>query len=147
MKTLSIIRHAKSSWRERNVTDRGRPLNARGQRDAPVMAARYAHKHERPDIVISSPARRAAETALAFASALGYPQEKIDFRDEIYEASPSTLIDLFRRLDDAANHALCFGHNPTITDVVDRWAPADITNVPTCGVATFIFGVEKWSDI
>ena len=116
MKTLTLVRHAKSSWKHRGLSDRERPLNKRGKRDAPVMGKRVAKTGLRPSQIISSPAVRAWVTAKAFAKALNYPIEFLQREDGLYLASLDNLLDVVATQDTGFNSLMLFGHNPGLTD-------------------------------
>ncbi|MGZ8216470.1 SixA phosphatase family protein [Methylomagnum sp.] len=147
MKNLVIIRHAKSSWDDPTTADIDRPLNKRGKRDAPFMGSLLKFRGLPPDHIISSPAKRALKTARLIAAEVGYDPEAIDIRDRIYMASVPTLVELVQGLDDAWERVYLFGHNPDLTDLVNRLAGETIANVPTCGVASIEFEVDSWSHI
>lgn len=145
MNTLYVIRHAKSSW-SGNEADFDRPLNERGERDAPEMAARIKAKHIVPDLIISSPAKRAKKTASIFADVLGYQKDDILYKEKIYEASIETIYKILREVDPSHRCVLIFGHNPTFTYFVNGLASVRIDNIPTCGMAAISIKGE-WKDI
>lgn len=147
MKTLILVRHAKSSWQEPGISDRLRPLNRRGQRDAPEMGRRLAERGVQIDMAVTSPATRAVLTARAVLPHLGYAWDDVSENELIYEASAATLMDVIRALDDRADTAMLFGHNPGLTDLVAQMRPRAIANVPTCGVVTLTFDIETWARI
>ena len=144
MKTLWLLRHAKSSWDNASLADFDRPLNARGSRNARAMAERLAALSPALDRIVSSPARRARDTVMVFAERLGLPGDRIDWTDSLYEASPETWLRIIRRLDPAWDSVLMAGHNPTITQLVRQLGRPDIDNVPTCGLAECRAG--SWND-
>ena len=122
MRTLYLIRHAKSSWDNPGLRDFNRPLNERGQRDAPLMAALIAKMGIKPDLIVSSPARRAITTAQYFADALGIADDDIVRNQEIYEAYPQEILRLISELPEKSETVFMFGHNPTFTDVANRFS-------------------------
>jgi phosphohistidine phosphatase len=144
MKTLTIVRHAKSSWKHRDLSDRERPLNKRGERDAPVMARRVADAGIRPSQIISSPAVRAWTTAKIFARELGYPAEFLQREDSLYLASLDNLLDVVAMQEAGFNHLMLFGHNPGLTDLVNYLVPGLTNNLPTSGVVTVSFTADDW---
>jgi phosphohistidine phosphatase len=146
MKHLTLIRHAKSSWKAPELTDFERPLNKRGKRDAPLMAARLARDGPPPDAIVASPARRARKTALAMAKALGREEQTLVFERGLYLASTGALLDLVQALDDALGHVALVGHNPGLTGLLELLSSAGIANVPTCGIARLELGVVSWRD-
>ena len=147
MRRLTLIRHAKSSWDYAELSDFERPLNARGRRDAPAMAARLASQLERPLRLISSPALRAITTAHTFAAVLAVPNTAIRIDPRIYEASRGTLLGIVRESDDADSHVLLFGHNPGFSELAQLLAPCPFTALPTCAVVTIGFDAPQWRDI
>ncbi len=148
MKLLSLIRHAKSSWKNPELADFERPLNKRGKRDAPVMGRRLAALDFKPDLILSSPAKRAARTAKAIADELGSSTSKIDFNEEIYEAtSPAELLEVIRSLDPGLAHVALIGHNPALTELSNWLADVQIENIPTCGVVRLRLAAHRWEDV
>jgi len=144
MKTLTLVRHAKSSWEQRGLSDRERPLNKRGEHDAPLMAKRVAAAGIRPSLIISSPAVRAWSTAKIFARELGYPTEFLQREDGLYLASVDNLLDVIATQDAGFNHLMLFGHNPGLTDFANFLVPGVIGNLPTSGVASFELQCDDW---
>ena len=148
LKRLTLVRHAKSDWSDRSLDDFDRPLNARGERDAPEMAARLVAAGLVPTLMISSPARRALTTAQVFADAFGVPRSRIRQADEAYLASPGELLDLVRKRGGSARHVMVFGHNPGISGF-GAWLAGDepLGEVPTCAVASLQVPVSRWGDL
>ncbi|MDX1941433.1 MAG: histidine phosphatase family protein [Saprospiraceae bacterium] len=146
MKTVYFVRHAKSSWDNPGLTDRERPLNQRGKRDAPFMAKLLKGQDVHPDKLVSSPANRAFTTASYFAEAFGLESADILVIQRIYEAYSDDLLDIIRHLSDEWNTILIFGHNPTFTEVVNRFSNNYIANIPTCGIERVDDSVERWRD-
>jgi phosphohistidine phosphatase len=103
MKLLLLVRHAKSSWKDRSLADRDRPLNRRGLKDAPRMGKRLAKNYPAPHLVLSSPAVRALSTAKAIAKAIDYPGSHIRVEERLYGADPEEFIQVIRDLDDGAD--------------------------------------------
>ncbi len=145
MLTLHLIRHAKSSWDFPEVADIDRPLNARGLRDAYAMAARWKQNKSVPDLMLSSGANRAITTALIFARAIGYSENKIQLAAELYEAPEKNYHDLCASLPDHIKQVAIFGHNPTLTSLVNSLTDASLENLPTSGIATIVFQASKWA--
>lgn len=145
MKWLSLVRHAKSSWKDEELTDFERPLNARGERDAPRMARRFAAASPRPDLVLASPAERARRTAQVIAAQAGLV-DALEFERALYLATPGQMLGLAQEQDDAVGHLVLVGHNPGLTALVDLLARAGIQNVPTCGIVRLELDVEHWRD-
>jgi phosphohistidine phosphatase len=147
LKFLAIVRHAKSSWKGPSLTDFDRPLNKRGKADAPEMGRRLAARGVRPDLVVSSPARRARKTAQAIAKELGLDKAGIVQEGDIYEAEASTLAGIVRSFDDKADHVILVGHNPGVTGLVENLSGDMFGNIPTGGVVALEFDVYSWSDL
>ena len=147
MKTLTLIRHAKSSWENDSLRDFDRPLNDRGKHDAPMMAKRLSQKGLMPDIMLSSPAKRAKKTALIMADIIGYDTDEILFDDRLYLAGIAELIYFILEHNNGADHIMMFGHNPGITEFSNFLAACDIVNVPTCGIITIQFDMDSWETI
>ena len=144
MKTLTIVRHAKSSWNDPMLVDRERPLNKRGERDAPVMGQRINAAGIRPSLIISSPAVRAWTTAKVVAQQLGYPREFLQREGDLYLASLDTLLDVVALQDPGFNSLMLFGHNPGLTDFVNYLVPDLTDNLPTAGVVAVNFEHDDW---
>ncbi len=147
MKTLTLVRHAKSSWNHPGLADFERPLNKRGERDAPRMGNRLAARNIKPQIIVSSPAVRALTTAEVVASALGFQPAEIITDDRIFHAYSDQLLDVIRDFDASLHHVMLVGHNPGLTDLVEQLAQAGILNIPTCGIVLLGFSVDRWQDV
>jgi phosphohistidine phosphatase len=147
MKILTLIRHAKSSWDDSALPDKDRPLNKRGLRDAPAMGKRLAKHGVRPDLILSSPATRALTTAEAIAEQIGYPSQAIVVNDRLYISSAGELLAVVRKLDNALERVMLFGHNPGLTDLADQLSSDKIDNIPTCGVVQLTFDIDAWTSI
>jgi phosphohistidine phosphatase len=146
MKTLILVRHAKSSWDDPSRDDRERPLNGRGKKDAPAMGERLAKLGIEPDLILSSPAVRALTTAEIFAKALDYKRKKIVEDERIYASSPAILLNIIHALDNDAKCAMLFGHNPEFSDLAHGFS-AQIDDLPTCAVVEMHFDVKAWPAI
>jgi phosphohistidine phosphatase len=139
------MRHAKSDWSDRELTDHQRILNARGNRDAPLMAKRIKEFGVLPDLMLVSDATRTRETWQHIAEPLGTIQTKFD-RD-LYMASPRTIIEKLKEVDNLIDTVLLMAHNPGITEVFHILANIDIDNVPTAGVGCIQLYTDKFSEI
>ncbi|MEZ4986303.1 MAG: histidine phosphatase family protein [Saprospiraceae bacterium] len=148
MKQITLVRHAKSDWSFANLDDHDRPLNNRGLHDAPFMGQLMASRGWKPDVLISSTAVRAKTTAGFFLEALGYHQDRLLLRKEIYEAPTHTITRLIQGLDDEWQNVALFGHNPTFTLVANMFYPNDFfDNLPTCGIVQIEApDVHTWQD-
>jgi len=144
-KTLVLVRHAKSSWKEVGLADRERPLSGRGKRDAPRMGARLARRDARPELLVTSPAVRAVQTAEAMAVAFGRGPADFLVDEGLYDAGPEELMAVVRRFDDQVRHAMLVGHNPALTELANRLAECAIENVPTCGVVILRLATDTWT--
>lgn len=144
MKTLTLVRHAKSSWKDRTLRDRDRPLNKRGTRDAPVMGQRIAAAGIRPSLIVSSPAVRAWTTAKAVAAELSYPIEFLQRDDNLYLASLDDWLDVVAAQEESFNSIMLFGHNPGLTDFANYLSPGLTHNVPTAGVVSVNIDRGDW---
>lgn len=145
VKRLTLIRHAKSSWDLPELSDFDRPLNKRGKRNAPEMGQRLADQQVHPDLLVTSPARRALDTALVIAEAIGYPSEAIQREPRIYEASVAQLLQVIEELPADCRHAFLFGHNPGLTELANALTAGGIDNIPTCGVVDCELDISDWS--
>ncbi|WP_349917613.1 SixA phosphatase family protein [Aeromonas veronii] len=144
-RTLVLVRHGKSSWADADLPDRERRLAERGQRDAPMMGRRLAQEGVIPDLILSSPACRARETARLLAVALQYLGE-IALDERIYEGEVCTLLALIGTLADDKKCVMLVGHDPEFTALAHRLSRG-ITRMPTCAVARFLFEGAPWSVI
>ena len=147
MKSLTLIRHAKSSWKNPDQADFERPLNKRGKKDAPLMAEKLAANMARPDLILSSSAKRAIDTAKIFAEKLDYPKSNIVQQRSIYEAGLSELLDIIHAIDDTHSSVLLFGHNPGFTYLGELLTNHEVENIPTCGIFAMQFAVSSWREI
>ena len=147
MKTLYLVRHAKSSWKFEELADHDRPLNKRGRKAAPKMGKLLNELHIKPDLIVSSPAVRAITTATLFAKELAYNQEKIGVIDDIYGAGRDELLQIIRKTPDQINSLMLVGHNNTLTDLGNYLSPKSVANIPTAGVMALEFKANSWSEI
>ena len=147
MKTLYLVRHAKSSWNHPELTDIKRPLNKRGKRDAPFMGNLLAKGKIKVDQIISSPAIRAYSTAKIFASAIGYPLENINLDKNIYEADSYDLLQIIHGLDNKIDFVMLFGHNPGLTELYNKLSNKPIGNLPTCAATAIEFDIKYWEEV
>jgi phosphohistidine phosphatase len=145
MKTLTLVRHAKSSWKDNSLADRDRPLNRRGKRDAPEMGRRIAAAGVRPSLIVSSPAVRAWTTAKIIAEEIGYPREFLQRDDALYLASVNGILDLIVAQDAGFNNLMLVGHNPGFTEFANYLVPGLTDNIPTAGVVSVELDSDDWS--
>ncbi len=147
MKTLAIIRHAKSDWENEALSDFHRPLNVRGNSDAPEMAMRTKKAGYFPDLIITSPALRAYSTALYFASALCVAQQRLHLQEELYESDEKTYLKVISQTKPEVQTLFVFGHNPSVTALCNKLGDLTTDNVPTCGMVIFSLTIDRWSEV
>ena len=145
MKTLYIIRHAKSSWGDFTTTDFDRPLNDRGKKDAPEMARRLVKRHASIDIFVSSPAKRALTTCMIFCKEYGVATDSIVTVDALYHAPKEIFYNTISQIDNRFNSACIFSHNPGITDFINNLGTkTSLDNMPTCAVFAVSSDIDEW---
>lgn len=144
MKTLIIVRHAKSSWDIPDTDDFSRPLNERGIRNAPEMARRLVLRELLPELILSSPAKRAISTARLFNEQFGKKDEMIKMEASIYEADRQTLYRLISRQDPDLDRILIVGHNPGMSDFLN-WLCDTEEVLSTCAIAEIRVDDFKWN--
>jgi phosphohistidine phosphatase len=142
---LFLVRHAKSDWAYDGLADIDRPLNERGYRDAPIVAARIATLGQAPERFVSSPAVRALTTSLIFARQFEHDAGRVVIEPKLYEASTLEFINVLASQPDAASRLMVFAHNPTLTEVASELSGVAISNVPTTGVVCVRFEAATWS--
>jgi len=144
LKTLFIIRHAKSD-QSFFGNDFERPLNERGNADAPLMAKRLQVKVEKIDALISSPAVRAKQTAELFAGVLAFPIKEIDFVSALYHAPAEVFYDVIAGLPEDFDNAAIYAHNPGITHFVNSLdSGIQVDNMPTCAIFAVTADISRW---
>jgi phosphohistidine phosphatase len=144
MKNLFLVRHAKSDWTYEGLPDIDRPLNERGYRDAHYMSKHLHGKKYLPDAIITSPAIRAANTALIFARNLDFFENNLIINKSLYESTPEHFITQLAGISDEFKNVYVFAHNPTITKVVNILSNSTIENIPTCGIVCIEFNSTTW---
>ena len=143
MKTILLLRHAKSSWKDAGQTDHARPLNKRGLRDAPRMGRLIAEQNLTPNLIVSSSAVRAMHTAKAVAEAIDGLTPLVE-EDELYLASPRAYIDTARYLEESFQRILFVGHNPGISELLNALTGCD-TIMPTAALAQIELPINQWN--
>ncbi len=146
MKTLLLVRHAKSSWSDPALPDRIRPLAGRGKRDVVKMGERLANRGGKPDLMVSSPAVRTAETAKALGKELGYKHRNIVVNDRLYACQPGDILEVVKDFDDRLSYIMLVGHNPELTEFVHLFTDS-VDYMPTCAMLELQFEVDTWADI
>jgi phosphohistidine phosphatase len=147
MKKLYVIRHAKSSWDNPLQDDFDRPLNKRGERDAPRMAKRLKEKRITPDLMLTSPANRALSTCEKIAHILQYAPGKIKTERSLYHANEDEILMVVKKLNEKHDEVIIIGHNPGLTNFVNKLTDARIDNIPTCGIVACFMDVDSWKKI
>ena len=147
MKTIYLVRHAKSSWKYPDLDDFERPLNKRGRKNAPFMGTILNKLKVAPDIILSSPANRASMTARIIADKIGYPLEKILYSENIYDFNANALIDVIKQLDNVVHKAMLVGHNPALTELSNYIGDEVISNIPTAGIFCAELDIPSWAKI
>lgn len=145
MKKLYMIRHAKSSWKDMTLEDFERPLNKRGEKNAPEMGDRLKAKKVKPDLILSSPALRAKTTAEIIAKRVKY-KDKVVFNEDIYEASAKRLHGILKKIKDEYDTVFLIGHNPGLNMLAEKYVDF-YENIPTCGIVEIEFDCERWISI
>ena len=145
MKTLLVIRHAKSSWDITTLNDFDRALNERGKKDAPVMAQRLIDKHINIEAFVTSPAKRAKKTAEFFCTVYNKKKEDIILLSALYHASSENFYTIVEQLNDDFKTVAIFSHNPGITEFVNELVEnVLIDNMPTCSIFAIQINTAKW---
>ena len=152
IRTVLLMRHGKSEWEDESIPDFERALAPRGRSDSPVMGRFLRKAGKIPDLIISSPAKRAKSTAELVAKACGYKKD-IVFEESVYENSCGEIINVLQELDDTINTVLIIGHNPSIEDTVKKLIFREIRNsengikVPTAAIACLETEAKFWSEL
>jgi phosphohistidine phosphatase len=145
MKTLLVLRHAKSSWKDPALDDHERPLNKRGRRDAPRMGELVREHGLIPDVVISSDAVRARLTAEAMAEAALYAGEVL-LDPHLYMARPADILSLLRTVQENAETVMIVGHNPGLEELVEQLT-GERQDMPTAALAQIVLPIDQWRDL
>jgi phosphohistidine phosphatase len=147
VKQLILFRHAKSSWDD-DVTDVDRPLAGRGERDAPRMGKRLDARHARPGLILTSHAARAQRTAELVAKPLGIKRREVRVERALYLASPDEILAVVASQDDSVSCVLLVGHNPGLTELVNKLLPdLALDNLPTSGVVAIDLSTTSWRNV
>lgn len=145
MKTLLILRHAKSSWKFPDLADHDRPLNGRGKRDAPLIGRILSEENLIPDLIVTSSAVRAHATAKKVAKASGY-RGQIEIESSLYRGGPPAYLDVVRNQLDRNEKLLLVGHNPDVEQILNKFTGTEVI-MPTCALAHIRFVLERWADL
>ena len=148
MKELVLVRHAKSDWTKETIHDIDRPLGERGYEDAYLLSKWFKDEMGLPDLIISSPATRALNTAFIFARTFGFKEKDVLIDDTLYESFVKSYLKSISQTSNKINRVMVFGHNPMLTELANE-LNKDILfdNVPTCGIVKIGFEFNDWKDI
>jgi phosphohistidine phosphatase len=148
VKRLTLMRHADAQWRDPEVADFARPLNRRGTNEAEAIARRLAELTLAPDLIVTSPARRAAQTAETIARELTLLPRTIRYEEALYLGGAPEILKLVRSIGPLVSHLLIIGHNPGISEAAHILAPTgDMGGLPTGALCTMTFDIEQWSAV
>ena len=147
MKSLWLIRHAKSSWKFPNLGDNQRPLNKRGNRDALFMGKLLRKFGVQPDLILASTAIRAYETAGLIAKELHHAGEKVVADERLYLADMNDILNIIRSTNATVSKLIVVGHNPELTRLANAFTNFGIEKIPTCGIVGVDFNVQSWKEI
>lgn len=147
MKTLYVVRHAKSSWDHEGITDFERPLNRRGRNDAPLMGRVLEELAAQPALIRASAAVRAITTARLIAEAMSLAPDEVVADSAMYGAGPLELLDMVSGFPDDVREAMLIGHNPTMHMLAYRLCGFEEDNLPTCGIVCIDFDMPTWADV
>ena len=146
-KILYLVRHAKSSWKDASLSDRDRPLNGRGRRSVVDMGKRMLKQGHKPDLILSSPARRAISTAKSIAKELAYDRSDIVRHEKLYFSGVRGMINVLEGVDDRYQKVMMVGHNPVMTSLMNILANSSTVNMPTCAIAVIGFDIASWAEL
>jgi phosphohistidine phosphatase len=148
MKEIIFVRHAKSDWGTEFLKDVDRHLSERGYRDAYFLGDWYLRNKSKPDLILSSTATRALNTALIFARASEFNMAHFHLEKRIYEASIARLFSVIREQDNSYKSIMLFGHNPSLTNICNELSDdLFFDNIPTSGMASYNFNVQSWAEV
>ncbi len=142
MKKLIIIRHCKSSWSDLSLNDFDRPLNNRGVQDGNLMSKELSKKIDNVDLLISSSSKRTRLTADFFIELIKI--NKISFIDDLYHSSSENIINKLKKISNNYKSIMVIGHNPGLTNLVNKLTSVNLYNLPTCGVAIVNLNIKNW---
>ncbi len=147
MKTLYLIRHAKSDWSNPGLKDFDRPINSRGERVAPKMGRELFAKGVQPDYICCSPSKRTRQTVAYICEGIRFNEEDVDYKEEVYEASTGAMLRVINAISDEHNSAMIVGHNPSTSYIAEYLTDEILNNIPTCGVLKINFEIESWKHV
>jgi len=147
MLTLTLIRHAKSSWDDSDLSDFERPLAKRGLKDAPRIAQALKQMAWQPQKILTSPSKRTLQTLSFLTQTALIPEGSVQTIDEIYHASYGDLLEILSRQNNGNQSLALVGHNPSLNELTRQLTGVNLGNLPTCGVAKMVSDGDHWSDI
>lgn len=147
MKELIFVRHAKSDWDNPNLRDIDRPLSPRGIKNAPIMATKLKSIVDSVDLIVTSPAKRAIETAEYFGKIFNIDSDLFEIKQELYEAYADEILAEATSLDEENSRVMFFGHNPGYTYLVNMFTNEFIENISTCGIFRIVSKAESWREL
>ena len=147
MKQLLLCRHAKSSWKNLELADIDRSLNRRGKKNASVMGERLAARGMIPELILSSPAKRARKTAVRLCRGMTVPKDLIRINDAIYDTDVPGLLKVISNIDDCHDRVMLIGHNFELTRLANHLVAVEIYNIPTCGIVACSLAVNSWQHV
>lgn len=147
MKTIYLIRHAKSDWNNPRLSDFDRPLNKRGKADAPFMGKKLNDLNPKIDLFLSSPAKRAMQTSKLIAKEINYDFDTIKFDESLYHSPVENLNSIVNNLSNNLNSVIIVGHNPGFTNFYNYLTLNYIDNIVTCGIVKVEFDIDSWQEI
>lgn len=147
MKTLIIVRHGSFDHTDPQIADVDRPLNRKGRSQVSKIAARFSSLQIKPDLLVSSPAKRAMETAEIFAGKAGVSSDAIQVEEDVFEAERSEILRVVHRLDDAAQTVILVGHHPGVTELLQHLVDSDVEKIGVSSVAVVELSAESWQTV
>ncbi|MFN8282790.1 MAG: histidine phosphatase family protein [Chitinophagales bacterium] len=147
MKYLTIIRHAKSSWENLELDDFDRPLNDRGKQAILLIGNYLKQQKTHPDLILSSPAKRAKKTAQGIAKLVNYRVADIQYEQTFYDDGLKAIIALIQQTENHYNDIFLFGHEPILSALIYHFTTTNLEKFPTCAVFRMKFDTNNWSDL
>jgi len=145
LKTLIIIRHSKSSWKDHSLSDFDRPLNKRGIKDAKKMSFELSEKIKKVDLLLSSSSKRTTQTSNYFLDSINVRSNI--FSENLYHSSSDLIFDYVLKINNKYNKAIIVGHNPGLTNIINKLTNLKLDNLPTSGIVIIVFDVDNWKNI
>lgn len=147
MKTIYLLRHAKSSQKYPEIDDFERPLSKKGRESIAIMGKLLNDLNASPGLIITSPANRAAMTARSIAGMINYQLDKIEYREDIYLSDKDTLLEVIKNVKNSFKSVMLVGHNPGLTELANHLNDEKVEDIPTCGVCCLEFNSRYFRDI